>query len=198
MRASRRRKRYQISMSLGTTILLGVALFFLLAWIFVLGVLVGRGFLPEGVQNLAELKRQLAGLQGLSRNERSAELEKLKELEKVPEFQFHKTLGREGGPSPEKPRPRVQPKTGASPSRPPRGYTVQLASLENGLQALKMVSRLVDRGYPAYFYAYTANGKAHFRVRCGPFKTEAEAREMASRLARLEKLSGFVTRYEQR
>ncbi len=176
-----------------------MALFFLLAWIFALGVLVGRGFLPEGVQNLAELKKQLANLQDLARNRRSSELDEIKELEKVPEFQFHKTLGREGAAAADKPRPVARPKSSASPGspKPAGGYAVQLASLENGLQALKMVSHLVDQGYPAYFYAYTVNGKAHFRVRCGPFKTQAEAQDMASRLARREKLSGFVTRYEQ-
>ena len=176
-------------------------LFFLLGWIFVLGILVGRGLLPESGRNLAELKGQLARLQHLVRDRRQ-ELEHRKNRAEDPVFQFPRVLTSPGPtPGPVKaatPRPpRPTPATESEPPGEPAAYTVQLASLENGLQALKMVSQLVDRGYPAYFTAFTSNGKTRYRVRCGRFAGVEAAKEMTDRLAREDKLAGFVTRYER-
>lgn len=180
-------KKYRVTFSRTSLCLWVAGLFFLLAWIFVLGILVGRGFIPEGMHNLAGFKNRVAGLRNFVDHDTPSELEQIKELEKEPEFGFYKTLSNTDKSRPEKGTP-------APPSE--AGYTVQLAALENGLQALKMVSQLVEHGYPAYFNAASVNGKLRYRVRCGRFDTRRDAREMAADLAREEKLTGFVTRHE--
>ncbi len=185
-------KPYRLAFSLTSLIFYGVGLFVLLGWIFSLGIMVGRGMLPEGIKNLAELKDQIAMLQSSAREVQNSELKEGRAAAEDPEFRFHETLSR----SDPLPAPQSTPKPGPErPSTPAGGgdFTVQVASLNNGLQALKLTSQLVDRGYPAYFHAATAGGKALYRVRCGKFKSEKEARELAAALAGKENMSGFVT-----
>jgi septal ring-binding cell division protein DamX len=57
------RKRYRIEMSSVALFLWGFCLLFFVAWIFVLGVLVGRGFLPGADSALTDLKSQVSKLQ---------------------------------------------------------------------------------------------------------------------------------------
>ncbi len=73
-------------------------------------------------------------------------------------------------------------------------YTVQLASLESEFEAVKIVNRLKNRGYPAYFYKASINGKIYYRVRCGTFRTESEAKNFKNILARKEGMSGFISK----
>jgi len=56
-------RRYHVDFSLVSLFFWGMGIFFLLVWIFVLGILVGRGFLPAGVKSLSELKAPIAKLQ---------------------------------------------------------------------------------------------------------------------------------------
>jgi hypothetical protein len=197
-------KRYHITVSRTSLCLWAAGLFFVLAWIFVLGILVGRGFIPQGMQNLVEFKDRMAGLGNFADHDGSSELEQIKGLEKDPEFGFYKTLSntddeRATKVVPEKEQKGKPTKPAEEPPSPPSeaDYTVQLAALENGLHALKMVSRLVEHGYPAYFNAASVNGRPRYRVRCGRFASRREAREMAAVLAREEKLTGFVTRHKE-
>jgi SPOR domain len=76
-------------------------------------------------------------------------------------------------------------------------YTVQLASLESETEAAKIVNRLKNRGYPAYFYKASINGKIYYRVRCGTFRTESEAKNFKNILARKEGMSGFISKAEE-
>jgi len=71
-------------------------------------------------------------------------------------------------------------------------YVVQVASLDQEKQALNMVNRLVKKGFPAYHYKIFIKGRGYFRVRCGTFKTRAEAVETQKNLAEKEHLKGFV------
>jgi cell division septation protein DedD len=73
-------------------------------------------------------------------------------------------------------------------------YAVQLASLESEIEAVKIVNRLKDRGYPAYFYKVSINGKIYYRVRCGTFRTESEAKKYKDILAGKEGMSGFISK----
>jgi len=50
----------------------------------------------------------------------------------------------------------------------------------------------VKKGYPAYHYKIIIKGRGYFRVRCGTFKTRAEAVETQQNLAEKEHLKGFV------
>ncbi len=58
-RSKKRSKKYQIELTPLSIFLWGGCLFFVLAWIFVLGILVGRGFLPGAVTALSDLKDQI-------------------------------------------------------------------------------------------------------------------------------------------
>jgi cell division septation protein DedD len=57
------KKRYQIELSSFSLLLWGFCALFFMAWIFVLGVFVGRGFLPGADSPLTDLKTQVAKLQ---------------------------------------------------------------------------------------------------------------------------------------
>jgi cell division protein FtsN len=65
------KKRYQIEVTSITLFLWGFCALFFMAWIFVLGVFVGRGFLPGADSTLVDLKTQVAKLQEMmARNKR--------------------------------------------------------------------------------------------------------------------------------
>ena len=71
-RAGKTGKRYHFELSRTSVFLWSVGAFVLLAWIFTLGVLAGRGLLPGGVTALAELKIQIGKLQQMiSKKDRS-------------------------------------------------------------------------------------------------------------------------------
>ncbi len=73
---------------------------------------------------------------------------------------------------------------------------MQIASLETEAKAKEMVARLTRSGFPAYFYKVVVKGKAYYRVRCGVFKTEAEAVHVIRRLTEKEKLNGVIHKSE--
>ena len=52
----------------------------------------GRGFLPERVKNLAEIKAQIAKLQDMVSGKTASDLEEIRKLGKSPEFAFYDTL----------------------------------------------------------------------------------------------------------
>ena len=65
------KKKYQIEVTSLTLFLWGFCALFLMAWIFVLGIFVGRGFLPGADSALVDLKTQIAKLQEMvARNKR--------------------------------------------------------------------------------------------------------------------------------
>ena len=70
----------------------GFCLTFLLAWIFVLGILVGRGFIPGGESAISELKSQIAKLQEIVGNSKVVEKRSRKKSDKDPELAFYNSL----------------------------------------------------------------------------------------------------------
>jgi len=196
-------KRYQIELSRTSVFLWSMGLFVLLAWIFTLGVLAGRGLLPGGVKTLSELKAQIAKLQQMISKKDRSELEKIRELQKDPKFAFFDELSVKKGKADKKPATSAKkpptsakvPATAASSSSSVK-YVVQVASLETEGKATNMVNRLTGQGYPAYFYKVFVKGKPYYRVRCGIFRTEAEAAKIKERLAEKERISGFVQKVE--
>jgi cell division protein FtsN len=86
-------KKYQLELSLTTLFFWCFGLFFLLAWIFVLGVLVGSGLLPHGMESLSGPEEESAGLQLTDKKQSSSKPDVITELEeKKPEFTFYKEL----------------------------------------------------------------------------------------------------------
>jgi cell division protein FtsN len=74
------KKRYQIEVGSFSLLLWGCCALFFLAWIFVLGVLVGRGFLPGADSAFTDLKSQVAKLQEMTgRSKRGEQTSQQKE-----------------------------------------------------------------------------------------------------------------------
>ena len=225
-------KRYHLEFSVTSAFFWSLGLFFLLGWIFVLGILVGRGFFPGGVNTLAEMKGQIARLQDMISKKDSSDLDLIRKLTKDPKFRFYDELSakkehvakkseqdlkenKDSGdldkrikvleeavakrihPANEKTGTRRVPDNNLAPTKDNTGFTVQLASLGNEIDAIKMVNRFNNRGYPAYFYEAHINGETYYRVRCGKFETEKESRDFKDLLARKEGVTGFVTRVEE-
>lgn len=86
------RKKYLVEMTSISVFLWGFCLFFLLAWIFVLGILVGRGFIPGGESAISELKVQIARLQEIVGTNRVQGKRTQKKPDKNPELAFYERL----------------------------------------------------------------------------------------------------------
>lgn len=226
------RKKYKIEMTALSVAFWSFCLLFLLSWIFVLGILVGRGFLPEAVTSLADLRGQINRLQAIVNHNKSQEGIQKKKAKSDPKLVFYEELSSKKDEAKKKWVPpkksksvlgdqktqvkaelpkqvvvetknkQVEKPSQINQSRPIKSvakegyYTVQLASLEDEAKAQQMSARLIDRGYPAYFYTTIINGKEYYRVRCGRFDTRNEAESYNLRLKRELNLKGFVSRLE--
>jgi cell division septation protein DedD len=177
----------------------------LLAWIFVLGVLAGRGVFSDGIQGFMERNFPMAVKQKGDKTTKTPPDQKVtKEPHQGLEFRFHEELSKKtkGDPKavatkPNDSKAAVKPKSSTGPEVSRKGYTVQLASLASEFKALKMANRLLNRGYKAYVSKTRIKGKSYFRVRCGTFKTRKEADQLQKRLAEREKIKGFVIQAEK-
>jgi len=75
-----KKNKYQIELSSMSLVFWVVCIVFFMGWIFVLGVLVGRGFLPGANTAVADLKSQVAKLQEMvARNKRADQKPQAKE-----------------------------------------------------------------------------------------------------------------------
>ena len=210
-RSRKRRKKYQIELTSLSTFLWGIFLFFLLGWVFVLGISVGRGSLPKVVTNMSSYIKGVIGkpAETILRPSKSYEVKSSKKSEPDPKLAFYEKLSikkedvkikqqsTDALPRKTEVSQRVSPdrkkdnsaKTLNTPSNrwiDGTRYTVQLASLSDGDKAEKLSKRLLDQGYPAYFYEVKVKGKTYYRVRCGKFTSKEDARDYAEKLAREE------------
>jgi len=78
-------------------------------------------------------------------------------------------------------------------SEEPENYTVQLGSFGNTNAAQRFVDRLIDLGYPAYYYEAMVNEKAFYRVRSGRFETTKEADAYRRQIEEAAGLKGYVS-----
>lgn len=85
-------KRYRVDLSRTSLFFWCVGTLFFLAWIFVLGILVGRGFFPQGVETLSKLRIPIGRLQGVVDSRKSSDLDSIKGLDKKPKFEFYDHL----------------------------------------------------------------------------------------------------------
>jgi cell division septation protein DedD len=215
-KSSRKRgKNHAIELSAKAAFFWGLCLFFLLAWIFVLGIFVGRGFVPNGMQSISQMKAQISKLQGLIGHRGSSNPETPKRSFEDPKLAFYENLSTKkkavarSQPSPErklvqeKPvdRGEIRAKKLATRENTPvhttGSFTVQIASLGVQEKAKALAKTLTTKGYPAYFYAVKVKGTPRYRVRCGSFKTAEEAKGFAQELFKAEKIKGFVLRAEK-
>lgn len=201
-------KKYHLEFSRTSLVFWTLGMFFLLAWIFVLGILVGRGFLPEGVKALSELKAQITRLQDTLSTKDSTALEEIKGPDEEPRFAFYdelsakrkENIGKDHS-TPSRSRGRKRPdrkrEEEIKPSKTRALYALQIASVRSEIKAAGMVKRLTNAGYPAYFYKVNVKGKTYYRVRCGTFKTKKEAGHYRRLLAREERLNSLLVRVQK-
>ena len=75
----------------------------------------------------------------------------------------------------------------------PRGWTVQIAALNERNAAEAIAKRLSSKGYAAYVYE-PSDGTSVYRVRVGKFGTRHEAETLKTKLEKEEQFKPFVTR----
>ncbi len=72
-------------------------------------------------------------------------------------------------------------------------YTVQVAAFKERTEAEALAGRLTQKGYPAFLVSEDVPGKGlWYRVRIGHYREKEQARQMANRVSKNEKMSGFV------
>lgn len=214
---SQRQKRPRtLTLTARASFFWGLCLFFLLAWIFVLGIFVGRGFIPDGVKNISELKAQISRLQGMLLHKKPAEPEPEKRDFQDPKLAFYQNLSikkkevARRGPSREEMRKKRPPagvdhkkplaQTSSSRKKatvPSYRFTLQVASLESSDKAKALIKKLYEKGFKAYYYEVSVKGKARYRVRSGRFRTSSEAGKYAKKLFDALKIKGFAIRIDQ-
>ena len=188
------RKRYNFQFSFSSVLLLSITLLFILGWVFSLGILVGRGFLPSAMDTFSAFKEKIVQEDEKKKNDH---LKPIKEEE----LTFYKELVDKKDKAKKrvisksflKDQDRETEKTKVTQSKEDVwSYIVQVAALKDKGEAGKMVGRLTRLGYPAYYYKSFINGEMYFRVRCGPFSNIDEAKKYARRLADKEAFKPFI------
>ena len=85
-------KIYQIEFTRLSLIFWGGGFLFGLFWIFIFGILVGRGFLPEMLTDVSDIRSQLSAIQDMMSREKSDEMGLSDESEIDLEMGFYKNL----------------------------------------------------------------------------------------------------------
>jgi cell division protein FtsN len=85
-------KTYRIQFTRLSLILWVVGFLFGLFWIFIFGILVGRGFLPEMLTDVSDIRSQLSAIQDMMSRERSDEMGLSNESDTDLEMGFYKSL----------------------------------------------------------------------------------------------------------
>ena len=187
----KKKKRYTFQLTLSSLLLLSICLVFVLAWIFSLGIMVGRGFLPSAIEGFSSINEEVTN------DEENKEIDHASPIREE-ELTFYNRLIRKKEETKKEVRlSRVlkdQDKKAkvAQLKEEIRGYSVQVAALKDKGKAEKMVERLVRLGYPAYYYQTLINDVIYYRIRCGPFQKIEEANKSAKRLADKEGFKPFV------
>lgn len=202
----------------------GFCIFFLLSWVFVLGIMVGKGFLPGAITALSDIKGQITILQEMISRNKPRDLQAQREQDLEPKLAFYDRLSNKKEEAINQRVPskkdeglqKVNPKEGrghAEKETTPSGtknsellrkesgspgepvqFTVQIASLEDKNKATEIVTRLTEKGYQAFFYEVQIKGKTFYRVRCMKFPNREQAEGFAHQLENKEGIKGFVTR----
>jgi hypothetical protein len=174
-----------------------------LSWSFILGVFVGRGAFPDGFEAISKLRGKIQGIRGTG-EVASQGMPPTIMKEEDPQFVFFERLEKEtDDKSPRVEQPPAKKATRVEPSKQPpsteqnrSGFTVQISATDSEDGAAKILNRLKKKGYSAYVVKAYVKGRLYYRVRCGKFETEAQAKAHAAELAKREGIRGFVSRVE--
>ena len=179
-------------------------LFFTSAWMFILGVLVGRGYDPvqidiKSLQNrLAELSKKEQNYYKIDQDAASDKTsfgfyEDLKKTEKkdsknriTSSLSSKKPLKKKTYSvrrTSENKKSDTTQKNKVQKNKVQKNYTIQVASLKDSKIADKLVVNLKKMGYPAYkLKAVIPDKGTWFRIRIGSYKDKADARTIINRL----------------
>lgn len=92
-KSEKKAKKYHIELTAFSASCWGGFLLFLLAWIFVLGILVGRGFLPGSVSTtISDMKSQIEKLQDIITRKEKYDSRVAKEIDESPKLAFYEKL----------------------------------------------------------------------------------------------------------
>lgn len=188
------KKRYTFRPTLGSLFLFCFGLIFVLAWVFCLGVVIGRNFLPITFDTFSRTKEAVVGVKEEKMTDHVDPI-KEEELTFYNQLVNKKERSKEGVTSqlsvkePDRKRKQTKVWQGEEDSR---HYSVQVIALKDKEKTEQMAERLSSLGYQAYYYQTLINGETFYRVRCGPFYTIPEAKKYAKRLADREGLKPFV------
>jgi len=191
------RKRYVLQFSLTSVLLSSAGGIFILAWVFALGIMVGRGSLHNKVEGFFGFKRKTVNTEHRNKIDHAPPI-------KEEELTFYNQL------IDTKPKPKTRP---TPPPQPPAEdqlrverrikelrekrqkagrYRVQVAALKDRQKSERMVAKLIKAGYPAYYRTAIINGETYYRIRCGPVSGAHEAKVLASRLKEKEGFKPFI------
>lgn len=205
-----------------STFLWSLFLLFLLSWVFVLGILAGKGLLPgaiSGIENpFKKFKESLTQKEAYKykKPDEDLKLNFYDNLEsKKNEVKKKITIPKENTPSQQITLSRGEKDEKAEESKPaetvrekqyapvpevvPQGvFSVQLASVSTPESAQRVTKELVDKDFDAYYYSATVDGKKIYRIMCGRFEKRSDAVLCLNRL----KLNtgykkGFIVKVEK-
>jgi len=188
------KKRYMFRPTLGSLFLFCFGLIFVLAWVFCLGVIVGKNFLPTTFDTFSRTKETVVEVEEEKTTDhvepiKEEELTFYNQLVNKKERAKKDVTSQVSVKEPVRKRKQTQVWQGEEDSR---HYSVQVIALKDKEKTEQMVERLSRLGYQAYYYQTLINGETLYRVRCGPFYTIREAKKYAKRLADREGLKPFV------
>lgn len=188
------RKRHIFQFSFRSLFLLSIGVFFVLGWVFFLGILVGRGLLPNSIENFSFIKKKIVKDETEKKNDHVTPI-------KIDELSFYNHLIDKKEKAKKKAPPATLSKNQVKKiektklgqlKQEIRGYSIQVAALKDKAKTKKMVERLTRLGYQAYYYQILINGEMFYRVRCGPFSNIEKAKKNAKRLTDKEGFKPFI------
>ena len=187
---------------------------FVSAWMFVLGILVGRGTAPVHF-DIQKLQNELAALkEAVLKKERKRFSVPSDAFDKGQELDFYEAL-KETRDAPGVSQEMIRPKKRVTRTQPtiiqprlrksalslnqapkPNGkLAIQVASLKDPRAADSMVAKFKRMGYPAYrVIGKIPNRGIWYRVRIGSYPGRSQAKEMLVTL-RKDKVKGIIVNY---
>jgi cell division protein FtsN len=208
-----RKKRFIVELSRTQLFLSIMGVLFVLTWAFILGIFVGRGYVPDSItQTIQNQFRKLqSGKKALTdkylAQEKKAEIPQEEVVNPRLEF-FNKKQSAKGNetvqltvpqPTPkpqeekeikkETPQPIQATKVPAEKTETPNGANgilIQIGSYREETSALSSIKRLQEKGYQPLLQTkeLPQKGGRWFRVQLGPFKTKSEAQALIKKLER--------------
>jgi septal ring-binding cell division protein DamX len=208
--------RFSIQLSLGRAIGGSILGLLIMVWIFVLGVLVGRGVIPNPLEKGFFQKPPTEdSLQSPSVAQGNPKME-TQELQPQPKLDFYEDLNKERAEikgvipkEPESARPSEELRSEglktetpekvengtrekAEEKKTPSRYVIQLASFKEEAQARLFIEQMNKKEIPCQLSTVNSNGVTWYRVRTGGFEDRASAQVFSLSLKEKHHLNPMV------